>query len=1153
MDKARIKKFSQFARSKLIPQMWEMIDFWMWAEEVSWWLRVGTKFFNDSNIDKYTDARKSLMYEINKHGKESVAEQAAYIRFNRIIALRYMEIHRYLPIKSSLFTSDDWWQNPDIIKNAIYEYAQCGLDEKLVFDLESKHDYAELYRFMFIGLCNQLSHDYWFIFSKIDNRSILLFPKDILSTSHIINNTTSWLLQIPDGDWQEVEIIWWMYQYYISERKEELDKSTDKLASWDDIAASTQLFTPEWIVKYLVHNTVGKLSESKLTHKIKTSHTFSYTIDDIESFKILDPAMGSWHILVRAYDVLKDIYKAKGYSVSQIPQLILTNNLYGFDICPRAEQLACFAVLMKAKADDDSIHTKVNIAKHLLCIEENNNFLEVDSEKYPNLRSFLQLRYNASLYGSLIRIPKNTDEAKIRKEFIQFQASWPLLAGGICDNQTLELLLHQTNLLSYYYDCVVANPPYKAGGKVDASYSKFLSTYYPDGKADLFAVFITRCLELCTHGWFIGMVTMHSWMFLSSYEEMRKELLQKYSIDSLVHHGAHGFPEISGEVVQTVSFIIHNNRDTHVLWIYIDLTHEKSAELKEEMLIKTIQSPSLVNCIFERDQQTFGKIPGSPIAYSSSIKIWDIFQDNEKLWEYADPRGWLSTNDNEKFLRLWHEVISDKTSIFDHKKSKKWFPMNKWGGNKKWYWLRDYLINYENDGSDLKELATKLYRSYSRTLKNIPFYFIPHIWWSAVTSNNMSARLYEVGFIFWAWGSWAFPEENQIYLLWYFNSKVFSYLLFILNPTINLNSWDIRNLPIIFSKNDIEKIVENCVSLSKLDRDLHHTSRDFQQSPLLIYKQNTLEKSYQKFCDVWTENFFTLHGNEEELNRQFIEIYGLQNELTAELPLHEITILQDELDTKQLKDHWNEILKSRQLPRKREVIAKQLMSYILGCIMGRYSLDTPWLTYAWWERDASKYKTFLPDGDAVIPVLDDTYFEDDIVERTKEFIRTVWGKDNFTENLQRLAESLEPKSNKSNEVIIRDYRQKKFMDDHYSNYSKRPIYWYFASNPKKWKAAFQAIVYLHRINNKTISRLRHEYLHKFQAKLEAEQERLQDHSDRDSEKRKTQLRSILSELAEYDKKLKNFADKEIIIDLDDGVKKNYWLFMKEWIVVEYKI
>ena len=1130
MDKAQIKKFSQYARSTLIPEMEQAISSWKNANIVSWWVQIWNHSYNDSLSLKYSSAVTSLKKQIDKKWEKALAEEAAYIWFNRIVALRFMEVNKYLPTRSSLFASDDDTWIPEIVKNIDSERNNCGCDKNAIDQYIWKYDtqsIQELYGLILVSICNKLSEHYWFMFSKIDDWTALLFPRTILNASHILRDNTNGMLNIADKDWKEVEIIGWIYQYYISERKAELDSSNDKLQNSEEIAASTQLFTPEWIVKYIVHNTVGKLDNLELSHKIKTENNFDYDVSDLSKFKVLDPASWSGHILVRAYDVLKEVYLQRWHDIDDIPAMILKDNLYWFDIDERAHQLACFAILMKAKADDKNIEKKVDITKNIICIKENNKFEDVDEKRYPLVRSFLKIWYNASMYGSLIRIPSDIDIEKTKNEFGKFQKENWLIADSICSQNEFELLIHQTELLDNLYDCVVANPPYKWWDKLDDVYKKYLLLNYPDEKWDLFSVFIVRCLQFCVNNWFVGMVTMHARMFLVTYEKLRDKLISSVFFDSLVHHWPHGFPEISWEIVQTCSFVFKNQNNVNWLWKYLDLRSQKNAELKEKYLIDACNNDSFIT----KDQNNFRFLPWFPFSYWVSDNLVNCFK-NKSFLDYFEVRKWADTWDNAKYLRERYEVSysnikfkANPGSTF----SEKWVPYNKWWEFRKRYWNNDLIVNWWNDGYELKHSKANL--------RSPHLYFKDWITWTATTSS-CCFRLSDYWAIFDSSWSSMFPDDSIIYyILWLSNSKIINIFRNILNPTLSYWAWTVSKFPCIidYNKKDIvQNYVENNIIISKEDRDSFETSRNFKYHPFIKHKSlNKIESSYANWINECSERFQKVKDNEEELNRIFNKIYGLEWEVDPTVEDKDVSI---------------EIAF-----RDRDI--RSLLSYMVWCMMWRYSLDQEWLVYAWWDFDKSKYKTFKADDDGIIPILDRDYSDDDIVERTKEFVKKVWWDNTLDENINWIAESLDPESNKTADQVIRDYYNKEFYDNHCQIYQKRPIYWLFVSNPAKPKdSAFKALVYMHRYSASTIQDLRRNYVQMYQQKLLEERARIENNNDKASQKRVAEIDKINTELTAYANKLKDFAvTHQWTIDLDDWVKVNYWMFMDADIVAKIKL
>jgi len=1174
MNKSALKKFAQFARTKLIADMKQQITYWQQAKEISGGLQtVDGKIVNG----QYIKARQSMLNELKRKSTDELAEQAGYTRFNRIVAIKFMEHNKYLPTTYSWFSNEDGSEYPSIVHDAVNQARLIGLSADKINNYYEAHKFDDVYRELFVWLCNSLHQKLWFLFERIDDRSMLLFPQQLMGPSHIIKHPKEGLLSIPEEDWQEVEVIGRIYQYYISEKKDdlfELAKKKKKKFGKDELPAVTQLFTPKRIVQYMVHNTVGKTwlqnypdesLQKKREFLIEASPDSGHiTITDPKELTVLDPACGSWHILVTSYEVLYDIYLNAGYSRSSIPEHILKNNLYGFEICPRAHQLACFAVIMKAWAYDAEITQKVDISQNIICLEENNNYEKIDEQKYPHLRSFVRNWYHTGTYGSLIHVEEFSSE-QILADYEKFQSQDGLFADTIVTKNSLEKLLHQATLMSLEYTNVVANPPYMASSKMSNDLKKYIDRKYNFVKSDLFSAFIIRNLDFSKHKWYLWYMTPYVWMFISSFEELRKEIIEKYNINSLIQLEYSWF---DGATVPICTFTIKKYHDN--IWYYIKLSDFRWSDIQEPKALEAINNH---DCwyFYKFKQWGFNKIPWSPIAYWATEKVLNIFDENEKLWDKYEPKTWLKTWDTDRFTRVRYEI--DNTKIWysiSSREQAKWskkkrFPLNKWWDFRKRYGNNWFIVNREFDWKEIIEWCEYLNTIHTPwgIAINRNYYFRESISCGAITSWNNSYRFYPTGWLFDINFRSFFVEKNKkYYLLWFLNSKICAYIWWLLWETMALNISDLNRVPSIELNIDtISLKVEKIVFLSKVDRDIHETSYDFQACPLIQNKQKTLEVSYQAFCNIRTEKFFELHNNEEELNRQFIDIYWLQDELTPDVPLSEITILQDELDSKALKEQESEILASKKLPRKREIIAQQLMSYILWCIMGRYSLDVPGLVYAGGDFDSRKYKTFPADDDWIIPVLDDEYFWDDIVNQTKEFVKTVWWASSFTQNRSWLAQALWWSRNQSADEIIRNYRRKSFSDDHFKRYKKRPIYRYFSSSEKKGSGAFQVIVYLHRYDKDTISRIRNSYLDKFQRKIHnlIQLQETRKHEETDTkkltliEKELNRLQETQTELMKYDERLKHVAEERIELDLDDGVKVNYWRMMEKGLVVKYKL
>ena len=1141
MDKAKIKKFSQYARSKLIPEMEQLIKYRKSAQKISWWISVWNHIFNDSLSLNYSKAIDSLSKKVDKDWLEKIAEEAAYIRFNRIVALRFMEVNKYLPTKTSLFNSSDWTGIPDIVKNIDNELINCWCDKRAIEEYVWKYDpqsIQELYGIILVSLCNKLSDHYWFMFSEIDDWTVLLFPRTILDASHILRDKNNWILNIVDEDWKEVEIIWWIYQYYISEKKDDLfeaAKTKKQKFGKNELWAVTQLFTPKWIVKYMVQNTVWKTwlqnypnleLQKKWEFYIKWESDSHVKISSPEELTLLDPACWSWHILVVGFEVLFEIYKSAWYMDEDIPELIINNNLYWFEIDERAHQLACFAVLMKAKQYDKNIENKVNIWDHIICIWENNNYDKIDEEKYPNLRSFVKLWYNWKVYGSLMKMNEvEINEEEILKEYEEYIKYWTLFDHVIYDGE-LNNLIHQYHLMHNQYVCVVANPPYMWGGNMDEDIKFFVNKEYSDYKSDLFAPFVVKCLDYCIKSWKIWLVTPFVWMYIQSYENLRKNILDNTYIASLVKPSYTAFFESA--IVPLCSYCIEKHTN-YSEWKYFDLWYLWWADEQAPKLLEWIKN-SDKKYLYSRDQNNYKKIPWSPISYIISESVYKVFEDNESIWNICDPRQWIITWDNDRFLRLWFEVDNKKIN-------KKWFYHNKWWEYRKWYWNQEYVINWENEWYEIKNF--KIWWKLRSRPQNLEYNFKESISRSMITSSAFSARYYPNTFTFnVAWLS-CFPEKENIkYILWLLNTNLINFLTKSLNPTMNMNVGDLSRLPVLISsenKNMVDGFSNTNINISKQDRDSFETSWDFKEHPLIEFKWNNdlILNCFTEWHNKCVERTQNIKNNEEELNKIFNKIYGLEWEIDPTVSYDDITI-------------WK-------ADRTKDI--KSLLSYIIWCIMWRYSLDQEWLIYAWWEFDKSKYTKFKADDDGIIPILDKDYSDDDIVERTKEFVKKVWWDAFLDGNLNWIAESLEPSSNKTADQVIRDYYNKWFYDDHCQTYQKRPIYRLFVSNPSKPKdSAFKALVYMHRYSETTIQDLRRNYVQNYQQKLLEERSRIENNNDKVSQKRVAEIDKINSELTAYANKLKDFAEtRQWGIDLDDWVKVNYWMFMDAGIVAKIKL
>jgi len=1146
MNIAKIQEFSDTIREKLLTEVKQRATlFGITSDNIS---PVDEEFEDSIVINgkvfdkKIKKQRERLIREIEERGYDQVIDEVTYTWFNRFIALKYMEMNEYIPI-CVVSSKESSKIEPDIIKDAL-DLSFLKINRDIVLDLKSASKTEELYKYLIFKMCNYLNEIMPFLFEKIDDYTELLFPDKLLHTDSMLNDLNN---IIPAEDWNEVEIIGWIYESYIKERKDKVFSNLKKniKVSKENIPAATAIFTPKWIVKYMVENSLGRLwiesnSNSDLQKKWK------YFIDqemkkpeekivDPKEITVLDPAMGSGHILVYAFEVLYEIYKSQGYLENEISANILNKNLYGLEIDDRAAQLAGFALMMKAREYDKDLFKK-EIKLHLGSIQETNNSKEIDEGKYPNLSKLWNFYINAKNFGSILKLPE-FDLEKIKIEFEEFKKITTLKSFFLIEK--IEQLIIQTKIMSKNYDCVVTNPPYMSGGGMNSELSNYVKKIYPNTKSDLFAVFIEKSLEMTKDKKFTSMITMQVWMYLASFENLRKQIIEELFIKSMVHLGTRAFEQIGGEVVSTTAFIIKKCKNVLTKSTYIDLTNYKSSDLKQNEFFEKRN-------YHQQSTYNFSKIPGCPIAYSLNESIISIFEKNQKLFNVGFVGEGLSTKKNDLFLKMWYEVSSIKfnRSAISHddaiNSEKKFFPFNKGGQYRRWFGNNEFVVNFGNDGRDL--------RDYKKSqLKNYRYYFKEGFTWTKISSANFNVRLSPSGSIISDAGLGGFIEnKNLYYLIGFLNTKIAMKLIILMNPTMNYIAGTIEKLPIIFPsdntiKQKIDQLTQENIEFSKEEWNSRETSWNFKINPLIYHKNNSkkIDESYNNFCDYWKEKHEQLHKNEKELNKIFIDIYDLNDELTPEVPLEEITILKDETN-----------IKDGELVFKKDVIIKQFLSYAVGCMFGRYNPEKEELIIANQGETLSNFKekipnaTFLPDEDNIIPVLSDEYFEDDIVTRFKEFLITTFGEEALSENLDFIAHAISNNTRDSSEQIIRKYFINDFYKDHCKMYKKRPIYWFFTSGPNK---TFNALIYMHRYNKTTLAKMRTDYLNELQAKLEAKKSTLKLDSNDISEKQRAQqelikINKMLEESVEYHRLLKNKGDQYIEIDLDDGVKVNYEKF-----------
>lgn len=1159
MNTSNIKKYAPQARNDFIAAMRKQAakygitaDRILPAEQKGDLLLIGDQVFPLSVMKP----REKLIKRIQTSSFEQTIDYIAYSWFNRLCAIRYMECKGLLDHGRRVLSSADGSAGlPQILEECL-DIELPSLDSSRVAELKlDGNKDEELYRELLLAQCHALNQVMPLLFEQVSDESELLLPDNLTKTDSLIRDLVS---SIPEEDWSDVQIIGWLYQFYISEKK---DQVIGKVVKSEDIPAATQLFTPNWIVKYLVQNSVGRLwmmaqPESMLASEweyyiqpAEQSNEVNAQLKQLidvrisedgdtlnpESITVLDPACGSGHILVEAYDCLKAIYLERGYRSRDIPRLILENNLYGSDIDTRAAQLASFALLMKAREDDRRLFSNPPKLNIVALQDSQPERLEAFSQDLAStgiaqadLQELLDLFEHSSTFGSLIQIP-----AAFAHKLPDLESKLNTAASGdIFSQQSAQELLplvQQAMLLAKQYDAVIANPPYMGGGKMNAILKDFAKKKFPDSKSDLFAMFIERGFAWCKNSGFNSMVTMQSWMFLSSYEAMREKLLQDRTIQTMAHLGARAFPEISGEVVQTTAFVMqgqHINGFKPVFFRLVDTGQDqKETELR-----------SGLNRFDSTIQDDFKKIPGSPVAYWVSNNYFSTFSNAELLGEKNDVKRGMTTSNNEKFLRFWPEISYKKIKLnaSSHEEANiskaKWFPYSKGGGFRKWYGYMEFMINWENNGKEIIDYALTINSSYTRTIVNIPYYFQPSVGFPYITSGEFSMRWIPQGCLYDSGGPGIFSnQENRFFLISCLNSKPATRLLKILNPTINLQIADVIRLPLPkLAVNFKSESTNRLIQIAKDDWDSYETSWDFTQNPIISNQQPNLEQAFNAWQQQNADAVAEMKRLEEENNKLFIDAYGLQDELTPEVPDAQITLTRAD----------------------REKDSQRLVSYALGCMMGRYSLDEPGLIYAHagnQDFDASRYQTFPADADGIIPLTEMHWFEDDATHRIQEFLTAVWGKETLDANMQWLAESLDKKANETAEDTIRRYLASKFYKDHMQTYKKRPIYWLFSSGKQ---GAFQALVYLHRYNESTLARMRTEYVMPLISKMAAYANSLEtakESSDSAAEiKRKEKelqnLHKQQAELSNFEEKLRHYADQRISLDLDDGVKVNYGKF-----------
>ncbi len=1122
---------------------------------------------------KVSGQRDKLIERIRKDGFAHTMEAVAYTWFNRFAALRYMELHDYLGHGHRALSSTSGGL-PDILTHATDLTSELpGLNAAKVTELKlAGNRDGELYRMLLVAQCNALSRAMPFLFERIDDDSELLLPDNLLRSDSVIAKLVA---EIPEEDWAEVEIIGWLYQFYISEKK---DQVIGKVVKSEDIPAATQLFTPNWIVQYLVQNSVGRLwlmanpqstlakewpyyitpaeqtpeVQAQLDALIQTRVREDGDTLNPESITVLDPACGSGHILVVAYDVLKAIYLERGYRLRDIPRLILEKNLYGLDIDDRAAQLAGFALLMKARADDRRLFTATDDAGNLqppklnvlslqeskgLSVDELATHLAPFKVQRATITALVETFEHAKTFGSLIQIPYalKTHLSVLPEVLALVMQSGDMYATAAADD--LLPLVQQAQVLSMQFDAVVGNPPYMGSKGMNPALKEYAKSVFPDAKSDLFAMFMERGFALSRDAGCTAMVSMQAWMFQSSLTNFRQKILNEVTIESLIHIGYNSFPELNSKIAQACAFSIRKTTLPTFISKYVDLTNGVPPAADKQVLFEAGKYR-----IYEKPQIEFKTIPDSPISYWASRGVLNSFNTFAALGETFSAKTGMTTGDDSRFIRLWHEVPHTLLGIFlDSKENvalsgKKWFPYNKGGVGYRWYGHPIHVVNWKNDGEEIKHWVVNNPNdpdttSWSRRVFNHEYFFRPGVTWTLI-NITFNVRLLQPGCVLNVNGPTITcdSEGQRFHLLAYLNSTVARRFMSLLSPTLTNNPGEVEKLPWM-SGNDssAENFARQLVDIHESAWKEDESNEGFTASPWL-----TAHLSSKSMSEIFSEMKSNRDSNMQEIaaleaknDQFFLRLFSLESDSEVSnpspVPVYDSTTGAD---------------------------SERLISYAIGCMMGRYSLDEPGLIYAHAGNvgfEPGRYATFPADADGIVPITDELWFADDAPSRIREFLRAVWGPDTLEENMAWLAESLGTKASETPDETIRRYIADKFFKDHLQTYKKRPIYWLFSSGKQ---GAFQALVYLHRYHEGTLARLRAEYVVPLTGKIQSRIEMLQKDAAAASStaarnklaKEVEKLKKKHVELLAYDEQLRHYADMRITLDLDDGVKVNYGKF-----------
>ena len=1158
MNKNAIKKFATEARRELISRVGQRALRYGISDK-----EVGNP--NDDSVGGYLlsstekKQRAALIEQIKEKGYKQVMEEVAYTWFNRFSALRFMEVNNYLPSHVRVFTDEDNNFKPQILTEAIHLNLD-GLDMEKVYAYKEADQTEELYKYLLIVQCNALNKILPGMFQKISDYTELLLPDNLLREGSVIEQM---ITCIDEDDWKDaVQIIGWLYQYYNSEKKDEVFVALKKNVkiTKENIPAATQLFTPDWIVRYMVENSLGRLwIEGHPNDELKSEWKYylneaeqeadvqaqldqirkEYATITPEQIKCIDPCCGSGHILAYMFDVLVQIYEAYGFTNREAVASIVENNLYGLDIDDRAAQLAYFAVMMKARQYDRRFFIR-GIQPHVYGIAESNHvdgftqdyFCNGDAKLIEAMKTIIEELHDAKEYGSIITVSQQDWDAlyaRFAKTEEDIHISREAALRGLLP------LVQVAEAIAQKYDVVVTNPPYMGASNMNPKLNDFIKQNYADYKSDFFSAFVIHCSEMVKKSGYCGFFTPYVWLFIQSYEKMRNYLYTQATIETLIQFEYSAFEEATVPVC-TFAF---QNRHVQKKGCYLRLVDFRGG--MEVQRQKTLEAITNHDCGFYYEQSTdnFSKIPGSPVAYWVSPKMLEAFETGNKF--AGETKKGILTGDNNTYLRLWHEINKNKMAlaVYSHEEmirsGLKWFSVTSGGEKRRWYGNFDTVVNLENDGADIKA-HVKNFR-----LRDPQYYMLEAITWTEISSGIFTCRYVPSGILFGNGGPVSFFFNGKLkYHLALLNSNVAMEILRYLAPTINYGPEQINRIPIVYDHEvRVNEVTNECVMISKTDWDSFETSWDFQCHPLLQYAAftpqmvaqeeangylatNSIADAYRNWEQACDERFNQLKANEEELNCIFIDVYGLRDELTPEVEDKDVTVRKADL--------------------QRDI--KSFISYAVGCMFGRYSLDVDGLAYAGGEWDTSKYTTFEPDKDNIIPICDDEYFEDDIVGRFVKFVEVVYGKDTLDENLKFIADALGGKGRPKE--VIRNYFLNGFYADHCKMYQKRPIYWMFDSGKKN---GFKCLIYMHRYQSDSIARIRTDYVHEQQARYRTAiaglENRIVNASTSEKVKLNKQLKTLndqATEIHEYEEKIHHLADQMISIDLDDGVKKNYEIF-----------